>query len=113
MLYLLLGGGAGADDGLLDFARRIFEDLDVVLKSRTDRRRARMPQFERTACVLVHEHTLDHDDIRRELLDDAANAVENLPQAVGERTVHAADRTAGYVARLVTVKIEHAETRQA
>ena len=76
-----------------------------------ERCRAGMAQFQCTPCILVHEDTLDRDDVGAILDDDLADRGEDLPETVRKAAVHAVDDAAGNVRRLVARKVEHAESR--
>lgn len=112
VLHLLLGRGTRSNDRLLDFSRRVFKNLDTVLKRGTDRRRARMAKLERTASVLVHEDTFDDDEIWPKLINDPADRFKNLPKPVCKSTVGALDGAAGHVGRTVAAKVNYAEAGQ-
>ena len=84
-----------------------------MLERGADRGGTGVPQFQCAAGVLVHENTLDGDDIRPELGDDLADGREYLPQPVCEGAVRAPDRAARNIGRPITDKIEDAEPGQA
>ena len=113
VLNLFLGRGSCAYNRLLDFTRRVLEHLNVVLKRGTQRRRARVTQFQGTAGVLVHEDALDRHNIGSELRDDATNGLEDLAQPVREATIQAFDGATGDIGRGVALEIEDAEPGQA
>ena len=113
VLHLLFCRRAGTYHGLLDLTRRVLEYLDIVAERRTHGRGAGVTQFQCAASVLVHEYALDSDDVRPILLNEAADRLENLAQAIRETTVHAFDGTARNVGRRIALEIEDGEPGQA
>ena len=113
VLHLFLRCRTRTHDGLFDLARRIFEDLDVMLEGRAQRRRARMPEFQRAAGILVHENAFDRHDIRSVFAHNAPDRIENLAQPVRETTVQAFNRAARPIGSRVTVKLKDTKTGQA
>ncbi len=57
VLYLVLGSGTSANDGLFDLARGIFEDLDIRFECRAYGGGSGMAELEGAAGVLVYENT--------------------------------------------------------
>ena len=113
VLYLLFCGCTRADDSQLDLAWRVLEDLDIVAKRGTKCRRSCVTEFQCAARVLVHEYALNSDDVRTILLNQAANRLKNLAQAIGESALRAFDRAAGNVGWVIALKIENGKPGQA
>jgi hypothetical protein len=70
-------------------------------------------KFQGTAGILMHEDALNGDDIRTIFVNDAADGLENVPQAIRKGSVDAFHSPARNVQRFVTVEIDDAETGQA
>ena len=113
VLHLLFRCPAGAHYGLLDLTRGVLEYFDIVAERRAQGRGAGVAQLQRTTRILVHEDALDGDDVGPILLNEAANRLENLAQAIREPTVHAPDGTARNIRRRIALKIENGEPGQA
>ena len=113
VLHLLFRCRSGAYHGLLDLTRRVLEYFDIVAERRAQGRGAGVAQLQRATRILVHEDALDGDDVRPILLNEAANRLENLAQAIREPTVRAFDGAARNVGRRITLKIEDSEPGQA
>ena len=84
-------------------------NLGTMLESRANSRRPRLPQFQRTSRILVHKHAFDRDNIRLEFIDDSANGLEDLSQAIRKLSLNAFHSAARHVQSLGAVKIDHAE----
>ena len=72
-----------------------------------------MPKLQCAAGILVHEDTLDRDDIGPILAHYLAHGFEDLPQPVRKAASSAVDRAARDVGRGIALEIENAEPGQA
>ncbi len=84
-LDLHLLGVAGARHGLLDQVGGVLEHRQAGEGRHEQRHRPRVAQLERRLGVLVDEGLLHGDLVGPHGLDDAADPLEQLPQAQGQR----------------------------
>ena len=71
-----------------------------------------MSEFEGATGIASHKHAFDRDNVRSKLLNNVAYRIEYFLQALRERAIRGFDRAAGDIGRLITLKIEYAETRK-
>lgn len=110
VLDLILAGGPGAYNGLLDFTRRIFGNLDTPRGNRTYCCAARLSQFQGRIGVPMHEYFFNCHLPGFVLLDNLVNTVKYDSEFVSELIGFDADTSAIEVAAAPAIGFDNTKT---
>ena len=79
MLHLLFARSSCTHNRLFDFPWCVLDHIGTVSKGRAQCRGSRLAEFQGTAGILVHEHTLYGDNVGAVFIDNRSNRFEDLP----------------------------------